>query len=135
MDFSSLVLMEKDKETGFIKKELGSFEVSEGGLFVKKFYVLDEKVYMYFDTDKNVEEWEYSAIYDLFNTESFIENGYEIEEDLEEYNPTYIIKFKYEDDFQVMKEKVQECIHLIEEEMNNVWENIKDKKEEYIDQE
>ena len=28
MDFSSLVLIEKDKETGFIKKELGSFEVT-----------------------------------------------------------------------------------------------------------
>ena len=66
MDFSSLVLMEKDKETGFIKSELGSFEVNEGALFVKKLYVLEDTVYMYFDTNKNVEEWEYSAIYDLF---------------------------------------------------------------------
>ena len=41
MDFSSLVLMEKDKETGFIKKELGSFEVNEGALYVKKLFVLD----------------------------------------------------------------------------------------------
>ena len=32
--------------------------------------------------------------------EAFTENGYEIEEDLEEYNPTYIIKFKYEDDYE-----------------------------------
>ena len=39
MDFSSLVLMEKDKETGFIKRELGSFEVNEGALFVKKLFV------------------------------------------------------------------------------------------------
>ena len=30
MDFSSLVLMGKDKKTGFITKELGSFEVNEG---------------------------------------------------------------------------------------------------------
>ncbi len=61
MEFSSLVLIEKDSETGFIKKELGSFEVNEGGLFVKKFYVLNGIVHMYFDTNKNVEEWEYSA--------------------------------------------------------------------------
>ena len=133
MDFSSLVLMEKDKETGFIKRELGSFEVNEGALFVKKLYVLDEIVYMYFDTNKNVEEWEYSAIYDLFNSEAFAERGYEIEEDLEEYNPTYIIKFKYEDEYELMKEKIQEVVSIIEKEMNAVFEAIKGKEAEYLE--
>jgi hypothetical protein len=125
------VLMEKDKETGFIKSELGSFEVNEGALFVKKFYVLDEVVHMYFDTNKNVEEWEYSAIYDLFNADAFIEKGYEIEEDLDEYNPTYIIKFKYEEDYDAMKEKVQEAVSIIEKEVNSVFEAIKGKETEY----
>lgn len=133
MDFSSLVLIEKDKETGFIKRELGSFEVNEGALFVKKLYVLDEIVYMYFDTNKNVEEWEYSAIYDLFNNEAFTERGYEIEEDLEEYNPTYIIKFKYEDEYDLMKEKIQEAVSIIEREMNTVFEAIKGKEAEYLE--
>ena len=44
MDFSSLVLMEKDKDTGFITKELGSFQVSEGALYVKKLFVVNEVV-------------------------------------------------------------------------------------------
>ena len=131
MDFSSLVLIEKDKEIGFIKQELGSFEVSEGALFVKKLYMLDEIVHMYFDTNKNVEEWEYSAIYDLFNTEAFIESGYEIEEDLDEYNPTYIIKFKYEDDYDVKKKKIQEAVSIIDREMNSVFEAIQGKEAEY----
>ena len=132
MDFSSLVLMEKDNETGFIKKELGSYEVSEGAIYVKKLYMLDDIVYMYFDTNKDVEEWEYSAIYDLFNDDIFEEKGYEIEEDLDEYNPTYIIKFKYVDDYSLIKEKIQECVSLIESEMNNVFESIKGKEEEYL---
>ena len=132
MDFSSLVLMEKDNETGFIKKELGSFEVSEGAIYVKKLYMLDDIVYMYFDTNKDVEEWEYSAIYDLFNDDIFEEKGYEIEEDLDEYNPTYIIKFKYVDDYSLIKEKIQECVSLIGSEMNNVFESIKGKEEEYL---
>ena len=131
MDFSSLVLMEKDKETGFIKKELGSFEVNEGALYVTKLYVLDDIVYMYFDTNKNVEEWEFSAIYDLLNVEPFEEKGYEVQEDLDEYNPTYIINFKYEDDYQAMKEKINECVSLIEQEMTNVFEAIKGKEDEY----
>lgn len=133
MDFSSLVLMEKEKETGFIKKELGSFEVNEGALFVKKLYMLDNVVYMYFDTDKDVEEWEYSAIYDLFNEEAFVDAGYKIEEDLEEYNPTFIITFDYDEEYEVMKEKIQECVSLIQKEMDNVFEAIKDKKEQYLD--
>ena len=131
MDFSSLVLIEKDKETGFIKKELGSFQVNEGALFVKKLYVLDEIVYMHFDTNKNVEEWEYSAIYDLFNSEAFTESGYEIEEDLDEYNPAYIIKFKYEDDYDLMRKEIQEVVSIIEKEMNLVFEAIKGKESEY----
>ena len=28
MDYSSLILMERDNETGFVTKELGSFKVS-----------------------------------------------------------------------------------------------------------
>ena len=89
MDFSSLVLMEKDKETGFITKELGSFEVNEGALYVKKLFVLDNEVNLYFDTNKDVEEWEYSAIYDLFNIKRFEEEGFIIGEELDEYNPTF----------------------------------------------
>ena len=133
MDFSSLVLIEKDSETGFLKRELGSFEVSEGALYVRKLYMLNDIVYLYFDTNKDVEEWEYSAIYDLFNDEVFKEHGYEIEEDLDEYNPTYIIKFKYVDDHSTMKEKIQECVSLIENEMNNVFEAIKGKEKEYLE--
>lgn len=133
MDFSSLVLMEKDKETGFITKELGSFEVNEGALYVKKLFVLDNEVNLYFDTNKDVEEWEYSAIYDLFNVEPFEEKGYEITEDLDEYNPTYIINFKYEDDYEVMKEKINECLSLITSEIETVFEAIKGKEAEYAE--
>jgi hypothetical protein len=134
MDFSSLVLMEKDKETGFISKELGSFSVDEGALFVKRFYVDNDVVIVKFDTNKDVEEWEFSAIYDLFNLDAFKEKGYEIEEDLEEYNPTYIVKFPYVEDFSEMSEKISEVISLIKDEMNKVFEEIKDKKEEYTEE-
>ena len=131
MDFSSLVLMEKDKETGFITKELGSFEVNEGALYVRKLFVIDNIVNLYFDTNKDVEEWEYSAIYDLFNKDIFIENGFEIDEDLDEYNPTFILKFKYSDEYIDMKEMIDKAVNLISKEINNVFKNIEGKEEEY----
>ncbi len=131
MDFSSLVLMEKDKETGFVTKELGSFEVEEGALYVVKLYVIDNVVNLYFDTNKDVEEWEYSAIFDLFNQEAFVEAGFEIEEDEEEYNPTYILKMAYIDDYSQMKESLNKALSIIKAEMENVFEAIKGKEEEY----
>lgn len=131
MDFSSLVLMEKDKDTGFISKELGSFSVDEGALFVRKFFVEDGVVNLYFDTNKDVEEWEYSAIYDLFNEDGFKERGYELEEDLEEYNPTFIVKFEYDEEYSKIQEKLNEIIGLIKIEMENVFKNIEGKEEEY----
>ena len=131
MDFSRLVLMEKDKETGFITKELGSFEVNEGALYVRKLFVVDNIVNLYFDTNKDVEEWEYSAIYDLFNKDVFIENGFEIDEDLDEYNPTFILKFKYNEEYAEMKEMIDKAVELISNEMNNVFKNIEGKEDEY----
>lgn len=131
MDFSSLVLMEKDRETGFIKEELGSFEVNEGGLYVKKLYALDGTVYMYFDTNKNVEEWEYSAIYDVFDMDLFENEGFGIEEVEDEYNPTFLINFKYKDDHEYIEEKLALSIELIEEAMEKAFNNIEGKEEEY----
>jgi len=131
MDFSSLVLMEKDKETGFITKELGSFEVSDGALFVKKFFVVDGVVNLIFDTNKDVEEWEYSAIYDLYNYELFKENNFNIEDVEDEYNPTFIVKFDYIDDHNKMKEVIDDCLSIIEETMEKVFLDIQGKEEEY----
>ena len=132
MDFTSLVLMEKDKETGFITKELGSFEVNEGALYVKKLFVLDNEVNLYFDTNKDVEEWEYSAIYDLFNIKRFEEEGFKIEEELDEYNPTFILKFPYKEEHLEMKDVLDKAVELINEEMEKVFLAIEGKEEEYI---
>ena len=132
MDFSSLVLMEKDKETGFITKELGSFEVNEGALYVKKLFVLDNEVNLYFDTNKDVEEWEYSAIYDLFNIKRFEEEGFIIGEELDEYNPTFILKFPYKEEHLEMKDVFDKAVELINEEMEKVFLAIEGKEEEYI---
>lgn len=131
MDFSSLVLMEKDKDTGFITKELGSFQVSEGALYVKKLFVVNEVINLYFDTNKDVEEWEYSAIYDVFNYDAFIKEEFEIEDVLDEYNPTFLIKFEYVDDYEVMKERITRCVELIEDSMENAFKDIVGKEEEY----
>lgn len=131
MDYSSLILMERDNETGFVTKELGSYKVSEGAEYIKGFYVKGDSVYIKFDTNKDVEEWEYSAIYDVFNMELFENEGFEIEEVEDEYNPTFLINFKYKDDHDYIEEKLSFSIELIEEAMEKAFNDIEGKEEEY----
>lgn len=131
LEFSSLVLMERDKETNFLIKELGSYEVSEGALYVTKFYYDGDKVNMFFDTNRDVEEWEYSAIYDLFNLDAFEEAGFIIEEIDNEYNPTWLLKFDYMGEYKDMADKINTACELIEDEMERVFEAIKGKEDSY----
>lgn len=132
MDFSSLVLMEKDKETNFLTKELGSYEVGEGAEYVTKLFYDGDLINLYFDTNRDVEEWEYTAIYDLFNEDAFEKENFQIEVYDEEYNPTWIVKFPYDDEHEVIKEKLNIVCSIIKEELEKVFENIKTKKDEYI---
>jgi hypothetical protein len=131
LDFSSLVLMERDKETNFFVRELGSYKVHEGAAFVTKFFYNGDKVNMVFDTNRDVEEWEYAAIFDLFNSEAFQDNGFNIEDIVEEYNPTWVLRFDYIEEYSDMEEKINDACTIIEEELNNVFQAIKGKEEEY----
>lgn len=131
MDFSSLVLVERDKDTKLIKKELGSYEVVDGAEYITNIFYDGEKVNVYFDTNKDVEEWEYSAIFDLFDLNKFEVKGYIIEEIENEYNPTWLIKFDYSDEYDVISNNLNELCGLIKEAIVGVFEDIKGKNEEY----
>ena len=131
MNFSSLVLMERNKENNQFIRELGSFEVSDGAEYITKMYYDGEKINVFFDTNKDVLEWEFSAIFDLFNEDAFTDRGYDIEEIDDEYNPTWKVKLDYFEEHKVMGEKISGLCDLIEDEILKVFDNIKDKKEIY----
>ncbi|MPQ44043.1 DUF6762 family protein [Clostridium tarantellae] len=131
MEFSSLVIMEKDKQTGVFKEQLGSYSVGEGANFVKKLYCVDGEVSLFFDTNKDVEEWEFSAIYDLFNKKAFEELGYIFEEKDDEFNPTWIVKFKFDEEHEETRAIINELCNLIKINMEKVFEDIKGKENEY----
>lgn len=132
MEFSSLVLMERDSNTNHLIKELGSYEVNEGANFVTKLFFDGHKVNLYFDTNKDVEEWEFTAIYDLFDEDMFVKNGIHIEPYDEEYNPTWIVKFDFVENHEEMKEKINKICSLIYESMDKVFEDICEKKQQYV---
>ena len=131
MQFSSLVLMEIDKETNQFIKEIGSYETSEGAEFVTKLNYAGELINLTFDTQIDVEEWQFSAIYDYFNEDIFRSKGYIIEIVDDEYNPTWLVKFKYSDEHMVVREALIEICELIKQELKQVFIKIEGKEEEY----
>ncbi len=131
MQFSSLVLMEIDKDTKQFVKELGSYEVSEGTEFVTKLNYYGDLVNLFFDTHDDVEEWQFTAIYDYFNEEAFRDKGYSIEAVDDEYNPTWLVKFKYSKEHMEVREAIIEICELIKQELKEVFEQIKGKEAEY----
>ena len=131
MQFSSLVLMERDKETNQFVRELGSYETSEGAEYVTKLYYDGGQINLFFDTHEDVEEWQFSAIYDHFNEEIFREKGYSIEAVDDEYNPTWVVKFEYSEEHMIVREAIIEICELIKQEFKEVFIKIEGKEEEY----
>ena len=131
MQFSSLVLMEVDKETNKFVREIGSYETSQGAEFVTKLNYSGDLINLTFDTHEDVEEWQFSAIYDYFNEEVFRSKGYLIEAIDDEYNPTWLVKFKYSAEHMVVGDAIIEICELIKQELKEVFIKIKGKEEEY----
>lgn len=132
MDFSSLVLIERDNEGKFLK-EHGSYKVNQGAEFVTKFYMSGSKLYIEFSTGRDVEEWEYSAIYDLMSIENIENSGYKVEEMLDEYNPSWRICFDFNEDHNEMEDKINDILDMIDEDIEKVMEDIKGKEEQYTE--
>lgn len=131
MDFSSLVLMEMDPNTKLFIKEIGSYKIEDGAQYIKKMYYDGEKVNVQFDTNKDVEDWEYTAIYDVFNYDIFKESGFEIEDIDDEYNPAWRVKLDFIEDHDAMDNKLCElCRHILKANTDAA-EDIKGKEDSY----
>ena len=63
--------------------------------------------------------------------ELFEGEGFEIEEVDDEYNPTFLINFKYKDDHDYIEEKLALSRELIEEAMEKAFNDIEGQEEEY----
>lgn len=59
------VIMLKNKETGFLEKELGSLNINKNDEYIVNLFVLKEddgkKLHLRISTDRDVEDWEYGA--------------------------------------------------------------------------
>lgn len=134
MDDTVIVIMLKNKNTGFLEKELESLDLSENVEYIVNIFAIDEdegrKLHIKLSTERDVEDWEYSAIYDYYDTDCF-KGIAEVTDADDDYNPVWEVIIDYSDDTAVLEEKVAEILAVHKKEIEDVFETIKDKESEY----
>lgn len=131
-----LMLMEKDRETGLLSREIGSYTITEHGNLVSGIYLMHEDqrnmVYLRLTTDRDVEDWEYSAIFDYYDTDAMKEMVLSIEE-LDDYNPVWEVSFPWVDSQEAMENLLAKILEKHRNLLDAVYNAIQDKKAEYED--
>ncbi len=129
-----LVIMLKDKETGFLEKELSSITLNKNEDYIINLFAADEedgrKLHIRLSTGRDVADWEYEAIFDYYDKECFGENVTVIDID-DDYNPAWEVIIDYNDDIPALEQRVVELLEKHAGEMTDVFDTISDKEEEY----
>ena len=137
MEETFIVIMLKNKETGFFEKELGSYAVEDEDGLICNAYALDEggrtEVYIKLTTGKDVEDWEYDAVFDYYDPETVMAEADSVEEEDGGYNPGWVANFEFIDDVEAMENKIKKLLELHKKELVSVYETIADKRDEYSD--
>ncbi|MEA4973231.1 hypothetical protein SDC9_95493 [bioreactor metagenome] len=134
-DDTFIVIMLKDNGTGFLEKELGSYAVDDRYGLIYNTYAAEQNgqlyVYMKLSCGRDVEDWEYDAIFDYYDSQTVMSAAISVKEEDGEYNPMWVVKFAFEEDINKMEEHIEKLLALHKKELDSVYETIADKRDEY----
>lgn len=137
MEESAVVLMCKEAETGFLTKEMGCYSVTGNTDLLFQIFVQEDAqvpvVHMGLTCAKELEDWEYDAVFDYYDTEVLQDLADTITEEDGHWNPVWMLTFAWIEDPTQMAEKLSEILAVHEKELYSVYEAIADKKDDYIE--
>lgn len=133
MEETVIVIMLKDAETGFLEKELGAYSISENGELIFNIYAEGEEktVVLRLTCERELQDWEYDAVYDYYDTETVGALVDSMEEEDGHYDPVWVVTFPFAEEQDVMEQKLTEILAAHKEELLSVYEAIKDKEDDY----
>lgn len=131
MEETVIVIMLKDEETGFLDKELGAYSVPENGELIWNIYAEGEKTVLRLSCDRDLQDWEYDAVFDYYDTETVGALVDSIAEEDGHYNPVWVVSFSFSEEQETMEEKLASVLQAHKEELLSVYEAIKDKEDDY----
>ena len=124
MEDTSIVIMERERETGFLGKELGSYNIGDNIEYIDRVYAsLDGdkmRIYLYLTIPGDFNDSEFNAILDNYDTTIYEGNIISIEEDEENYNPGWIVKMDFIEDINSMEKAINNILSLHKEEVNRI---------------
>jgi hypothetical protein len=123
LEAKSLVLMER--EEGILESELGSYEIETGLEFVFKAYVEDEVINLFLTTDRDVDDEEYSELFERYNFDESIGGLTGNEEIDDEYNPVWLYQFDYVEDYGTTAVRLNTLIKNHSQQIKKLYEEIK----------
>lgn len=134
-----IVIMQKDRKTGLFEKELISLKILENDEYILNIYAAEGDnfklvIYLNLTTKKDVSDWEYSAVYDYYEKDILRDLCISISEKEDEYNPTWEVIINYTDNEEELENILNKIIFIHKNELNQVFNIIKDKKGEYEDE-
>lgn len=130
-----IVIMLKNKETGFLEKELSSITLEKNDEFILNVFAVEEQsgtyLHIRLTTDRDVADWEYNAILDFYDIECFKDKVTDIFEIEESYNPSWEVVVKYTEDDEKLRSITEDILEIHRKELYDVYETIIDKESEY----
>ena len=134
MEETVIVIMLKDRATGFLEKELGSYTVAFENLIYNIFALESEQgtnVHMRLTTERDLADWEFSAVFDYYDAESLEPLCVSVTEDESGYNPIWEVVFPFSESQEGMEELLSSVLKLHKSELDSVYEAIKDLEDDY----
>lgn len=133
MEETVIVIILKDAETGFLEKELGAYSISENGELIFNIYAEGEekKVVLRLTCERELQDWEYDAVYDYYDIETVGALVDSMEEEDGHYDPVWVVTFPFAEEQDVMEQKLTDILDAHKEELLSVYEAIKDKEDDY----
>ena len=133
MDETVIVIMLKDAETGFLEKELGAYTLPENGGLIFNIYAEGEEkeVVLRLTCDRELQDWEYDAVYDYYDPETVSAFANSVEEEDGHFDPVWVVRFPFAEEQDVMEQKLEDILSAHMEELLSVYEAIKDKEDDY----
>ncbi|HPW40662.1 MAG TPA: hypothetical protein PLW98_04035 [Bacillota bacterium] len=133
--YNILVLMEKDKETGFFTQTIDSYKIDSGLELIENAYLSEEEgEYFIFLvlTTADVEDYQYYGIYDLYNEGIFSKFNIELLDGSGEYNPRWIVKLKYTEERNKTESIINKLLEIHKAELQRVLPLVEADKAKYL---
>lgn len=134
LEDSVIVVMLKEKSTGFLGKELACCAVNKHDDLLLNIFAQEEpegtRIVLRLTCERDVKDWEFDAIFDYYDESVFDSLAISFSEIADCMNPSWELVFDYDES--TLEEKINLLLETHAKELADVYDSIKDKKSDYI---